>query len=119
MRTSLRRARRLLVELLESRRLLAAIGPDGYGYVADAHPFEAVELVQNAAGVVTLMDEVDDEARTVDLGANTFTFYGQKHTGMEMFVSSNGLITFGAGSTFLGGSWDNPPLEPTIAVLWD
>ncbi|MEA2711916.1 MAG: fibronectin-binding autotransporter adhesin [Phycisphaerales bacterium] len=119
MRTRLRRARRLLIELLESRRLLAAVGPDGYGYVADAHPFEAVELVQNAAGVVTLMDEVDDEARTVDLGANTFTFYGQKHTGMEMFVSSNGLITFGAGSTFLGGSWDNPPLEPAIAVLWD
>ena len=32
------------VERLESRLLLAAVGPDGYGYVANAHPFEAIDL---------------------------------------------------------------------------
>src|SRR5688500_12463029 len=39
-----------VVERLESRRLLA-VGPDGYGYVADTHPFENIDLVVGAPGV--------------------------------------------------------------------
>src|SRR5436853_54869 len=42
---------REFVEQLEARTVLAAaaVGPDGYGYLADAHPVEAIELNADSA----------------------------------------------------------------------
>src|SRR4051794_20171263 len=49
------------IEPLELRRLpaattaaaAAAVGPDGYGYVADPHPLENLQLSEGGAGVIT------------------------------------------------------------------
>src|SRR5439155_22623550 len=64
-------AARQFVEQLEARTLLAAAaGPDGYGYVANTHALEAIDLVQGAAGVVTVMNGQDDTSNAFDLGTN-------------------------------------------------
>src|SRR5262249_15025312 len=75
------------------------IGPDGFGYQACAYPFEALDLVPGAPDVATVLDGVDDGAVAVDLGSNTFSYYGVTYTGASsLFVSSNALITFGSGN---------------------
>ncbi len=57
----------------------------------------------------------------MDLGGNSFTFYGVTYTGAgRLHVSSNGLISL----NFANPSAENTnlalfPLQPTIAVLWD
>jgi hypothetical protein len=110
-----------VIEQLESRQLLAAVGPDGYGYVADAHAAETIHLQEGAAGVVSLMESVDDDSQPIDLGDNTFTFYGRRYGGADrVYASSNGLITFDAAEWQCTNTdlTTNPP-EPTIAALWD
>src|SRR5688572_24784764 len=75
------------IERLEPRRLLAAIGPDGFGYVADAHPFEGINLPVPAGTIGSV--EI-----APDLGKNTFNFYGHSYTGTELQASWQGLISF-------------------------
>lgn len=97
------------------------IGPDAFGYEARAVPFENIDLVRGAAGVFVVVDNVDDGIAPVNLGANTFNFYGVNYSGgASLYVSSNGLITLG-GSTAAYGNGDltTDPTQGTIAVLWD
>ena len=96
-------------------------GPDGYGYEAHPTEFEAIDLVAGAPGVFDILDDVDDSYASVDLGTNTFTFYGTEYTGTDrLFVSSNGLITFGAGdATYWNTDLGDVPDAPGIAPLWD
>jgi hypothetical protein len=74
-RSNTRTSRRIrsAIEALESRRLLAAVGPDGFGYVADAHPFEEINLVEGEARVVRAFSNLGS---VLDLGPLTFNFYG-------------------------------------------
>jgi Ca2+-binding RTX toxin-like protein len=106
------------IEQLESRTLLAA---DGYGYTAAAHPVEAIHLAPGDHGVITLLSDSDDDAAPVDLGSNTFNFYGKTYTGDQtLFASSNALITFdtpAAGRSNSDLANDLP--ERAIAPLWD
>jgi hypothetical protein len=97
-------------------------GPDAYGYRLTAPvAFEDVNLEPGQTGVFTALDNVDDGAAAIDLGTNTFNFYGVNYTGAnKLFVSSNGLISFGSAFT----AYDNDnltsgPEQPVIAVLWD
>lgn len=100
------------VERLESRVLLAAAGPDGYGYVADPHPFEDIDLA------------VDDPAVQrfgIDLGLNTFNYYGRTYTGSQsMAVHEDGAIQVGDfGSLNANTRLASGPFQPIIAALWD
>ncbi len=96
-------------------------GRDGFGYAAYAHAAEAVDLVPGAPGVFTILDNVDDSSTSVNLAGNTFNFYGTIYTGGNaLYISSNGLITFGSpNSSFSNGDLTFSPAQPTIAPLWD
>jgi len=98
------------------------IGPDGFGYEACATTYEPINLVRGAAGVFVIQDNVDDNpTAAVNLGANSFSFYGTTYTGSNaLHVSSNGLITFGSGNASLdNGDLTSNPSQRGIAVLWD
>jgi extracellular elastinolytic metalloproteinase len=90
-------------------------------YTAWAAAYEPIDLVPNAADVFTILDFADDETATVDLGNNTFSFYGNSYTGAtSLFVSSNGLITFGSGEDTSGNtSLTSRPSQAAISPLWD
>src|SRR5262249_27021747 len=57
----------------------------------------------------------------VNLGANSFSFYGTSYTGNnQVFVSSNGLITFGSGNdAYANGDLTTVPTQRALAPLWD
>src|SRR5262249_61594656 len=71
-------------------------------------------------GVLSILGSGDDVSVPVNLGTNSFNFYGVSYTGASsLFVNSNGLITFGAANN----AWTNTdlstsPLQPAIATLW-
>ena len=98
-----------------------SIGPDAFGYEASTHAFQFLDLSPTGAGVSTAVDGVDDGSASIPLDSNTFSFYGRTYTGSNsLFVSSNGLITFGAGvALFQNGDLTDAPGRPTIAPLWD
>ncbi len=95
-------------------------GPDGFGYSASEVPIENLEIV-GKTGTATVLASGDDSAAAIDLGGNTFSFYGASYTGNnQLFVSSNGLITFGSSSTSYSNSdLTSGPAQRAIAVLWD
>jgi hypothetical protein len=97
------------------------VGPDAFGYAGTVYPFEDINLEAGQPGVFTIITSADDLSVPVDLGSNTFTFYGASYTGNnQLFVSSNGLITFGSGnSSFTNTNLTTSPPQPAIAVLWD
>ena len=122
---------RSAVEALESRQLLSVAGPDAFGYHAEVHPYEAIDLVPpptegvEVDGVLSFLTGSDDGTFGFELGTNpatglpnTFNFYGTDYT--SVFVGTNGLITFQEGN----GAFQNDDLtaavqQPTIAPLWD
>jgi hypothetical protein len=113
----------MVVEALEGRRLLAAVGPDAFGYRAESQPLPTTDLVPGAPGVhslATLLDK-DDAVEWLDLGANRFNFYGQEYTGRQLFVSTNGLITFEYAHPAFGNvDLGSGAMEyAAIAPLWD
>ncbi len=86
-------AAKLDLELLEDRCLLS----DGFGYTATAVPFENLDLQAGQPGVFVILQSGDDVSVPVDLGKDTFNFYGSVYTGNNaLYVSSNGLISLGA-----------------------
>jgi hypothetical protein len=97
-----------------------AVGPDGYGYGASATPFENIDLQPGQPGVFTIINYANAVSVPIDLGSNTFNFYGQTYTGNnELFVSSNGKITFGtADISSTNTDLSTSPVEPAIAVMW-
>ncbi len=95
------------------------IGPDGFGYTGTVHAFKNLEIL-GRRNTFTIIDSANDQSVPVDLGANTFTFYGVSYTGNnQLYVSSNGLLTFGsADSSANNSNLTNSPMQPAIAVLW-
>ena len=89
-------------------------------YVASAYPYEALNLEPGQAGVFTVLDNSDDGGAAIDLGSNTFTFYGKTYTGTELFANVNGLISFdGANAAYTNTDLSSQPAGPVIAPLWD
>jgi hypothetical protein len=90
-------------------------------YMAGEAPFQNLNLQPGQPGVFEVIRAGDDVSVPVDLGRNTFTFYGTTYAGNnQLFVSSNGLITFGSGnSSYLNTDLTADPPQPAIAVLWD
>ena len=73
----------------------------------------------NATGGTLLggLSGQDDAAVSVALPF-AFTFYGTSYN--QMFVSSNGLITFGSGNaSFTNTDLSASPTQPAIAAYWD
>ncbi len=95
------------------------LGPDGFGYTASVTPFTSLDL-EGQPGVITVVQFGNDAVAPVDLGTNTFNFYGQSYTGNnQLFVNSSGYITFGSGSTlFANTDLTSSPTQPTMAALW-
>ena len=95
------------------------IGSDGFGYSAFTAPFEALDLVQGGSGVITIRSTGGNHTNTVNFPAgNTFNFYGTSFT--SLIVSTNGLITFGSGTTSATNTnLTSSPTQRTIAPLWD
>jgi hypothetical protein len=97
------------------------VGPDGFGYRAFVIQGVNRDIV-GLPGTFTIIAAADDLSVPVDLGSNTFNFYGHTYTGNnQLFVSSNGLITFGSANaeyvnTDLSGG---DPAQAAIAALWD
>ena len=93
-------------------------------YTASANVFQNLDLIPGAAGVTSIaaLSNTDDAATNIDLGTNTFRFYGTTYTGASsLFVSSNALISFGAGVTTVSNTdlTDTSLTQAAIAPFWD
>jgi Ca2+-binding RTX toxin-like protein len=98
-----------VVERLEARMLMA-VGPDGYGYVAEAHPFENINITFDTPGV---------QQYGLDLGDNTFNIYGHAYGTDDISLNRNGLITFGGGTTaYNPGPLASSPFLRALMPLW-
>jgi hypothetical protein len=95
-------------------------------YAATATTFQNIELLgQPGTFPVQFRNGTflaDDDIGTIDLGANTFNFFGTTYS--SLIVSSNALITFGGSNSPLDYANTNltsggqTPLFPAIAPLW-
>ncbi len=95
------------------------VGPDTFGYVAMPDTFQNIDLV-GQTGIFTIHTSADNASVAVNLGTSTFTFYGTTYTGASsLFVSTNGLITFGSSNTSASNGAMSTISQPAIAVLWD
>lgn len=96
------------------------IGPDAFGYTAGAAFFEPLDLVAGAPGVVDTGLSSDDSSTSINIGSNTFNFYGTVYSGTQLFPNTNGLITFGSGTNaYSNTDLTTSPTQASIAVLWD
>jgi hypothetical protein len=99
---------RNVIERLERRCLLAG---DAFGYIAEAYPFENINIPIDSAGRLFIPP---------DLGKNTFNFYGRNYSGADqLFASFTGVIGFGErvardSNSNLSGS----PFTRMLAPLW-
>jgi hypothetical protein len=97
------------------------IGPDAFGHVATAAPVENLEIV-GQPGTFNILGPgwVLNQSVPVNLGNNTFTFYGRSYTGNnQLFVSSNALITLGsANAAFSNTDLTASPPQAAIAAAW-
>jgi hypothetical protein len=97
-------------------------GPEGFGYESNAYPFENINLVIGQPGVVTLVSTADDTAGQINLGTNTFNYYGTTYTGAAstVWANPNGLMSFGSSTTaFTNGDLTTAPTQRALAILWD
>jgi hypothetical protein len=104
-----------------SRR--SSIGPDAFGYTAGSTTFEhdQYQEIFGQSGTFVIMNAAHSNSVPVDLGTTrTFTLYGTPYTGNNrLFVSSEGLITFGSPNTSsVNTDLTTSPLEAAIAPLW-
>jgi hypothetical protein len=92
---------------------------DGFGYRGSVASSSGGSIV-GQTGTFTVITSGDDVSNPVNLGTNTFNFYGTTYTGNnQLYASTNGLITFGVADTsYSNTNLTSSPSEPTIAVLW-
>jgi Bacterial Ig-like domain len=91
------------------------VGPDGFGYTGIAIPSQFVDI--SATGKKILVGVNDGFQQLTALSGFKFSLYGATYT--SVFVSSNGLITFGSGNpSFVNTDLTTAPLQAAIAPLW-
>ncbi len=92
------------------------VGPDGFGYTGIAIPSQFVDI--SATGKKILVGVNDGFQQLSALLGFKFSLYGTTYT--SVFVSSNGLITFGSGnSSFVNTDLTAAPLQAAIAPFWN
>ncbi len=92
-------------------------GPDGYGYVGESIDYDWIDIHSTGALVSGLTDDSSAGPFNIDF---TFPFYGANQT--QFFVSSNGFISFGSGSSATDNTCPLPnSAAPNniIAPMWD
>jgi hypothetical protein len=98
-----------------SRGALGAIVRGGAYQAAAITP--DFEDISGTGAVITGLTGVDDASVSIPIGF-TFPFYGVSNT--DVFVSSNGLLTFGAANTgFTNADLTTTPAQAAIATFWD
>jgi hypothetical protein len=90
-------------------------------YSVGSTPFLPVNLASGAPGVFTIIQYADDTSVGVDFGSHQFNFYGTTYSGANsLFVSSNGLITFGSPDAAFGNQdLTLYPQQAAISPLWE
>jgi hypothetical protein len=71
--------------------LLAVVGPDAYGYAADATSFENINLAPGGPGVFAIPlsgEDIDDVSVPVDLAATSSAFTGRTSPATTSFSSA-------------------------------
>jgi S-layer homology domain len=93
---------------------MTAGGPDGFGYSYD----DSVSYSWISASTNSGLTGDDEYTGPIDIGFN-FPFYGMPQS--QLYFSTNGLITFGAGSWDWSGSDIPNEMNPNnlIAPFWD
>jgi hypothetical protein len=92
-----------------------------FNYAASANAFEKLEI-SGQPGTVPLPFTngtfyADDDYGTISLGGDQFNFAGATYA--ELFVSSNGLITFGSGNNaYVNTDLTDSPSQAAISPLW-
>ena len=89
-------------------------------YSFGAAAYQPINLVAGAPGVFTIINYADDLAAPINLGTNTFNFFGTTYTGFnQLFASSNALVTFEFGnSNAVNTDLTSLPQEAAIAPMW-
>lgn len=94
------------------------LGPDAFGYVAQAVAPTFTDISTTGAVIGNSGDDVIVTLNDAALPGFAFPFYGTTYSSVS--ISSNGLITFGAGnSSHSNTDLTTAPATPAIAVLWD
>lgn len=95
-------------------------GPDAFGYDGVTSQIRTKELVGQSGTVSVNFSNSDDGFAAINLGTSTFNYYGTTYTGNnQLFVTTNGLLTFGSGTTSYQNDDMSSLTQPAIAVLWD
>ncbi len=98
-------------------QIAGTLGPDKFGYSAIAVAPQFVDISSTGRALNFSNDDDADTAVTPGSGF-TFSFYGTTYT--KLFVSTNGLITFGSGdSDSFNDDLTDDPTQAAIAPLWD
>src|SRR5207302_8394937 len=99
--------------------LTAGHGPHGLGYTPNSLPSQNIEP-QGHPQAFRIIQYADEAVVPVNLGSNTVNFYGATYTGAnQLFVSSNGLISFGtAFNDWRNTDLTSSPVQPILAVYW-
>jgi uncharacterized repeat protein (TIGR01451 family) len=92
-------------------------GPDGFGYEGETLNYEWIDISTTGTPVPGLSD--DSYAGPFNVGFN-FPFYGSLQS--QFYVSSNGFLSFGSGSSSLSNQCplpnSNTP-DNIIPLMWD
>ncbi|MBO0861006.1 MAG: PxKF domain-containing protein, partial [Chloracidobacterium sp.] len=98
-----------------SRGVLGGVFRDGaYQSAAITAEFEDISAT---GAVITGLTSAEDASVSIPIGF-MFPFYGVSNT--DVFVSSNGLLSFGSAQTEITNSdLTTSPTSPAIAVFWD
>lgn len=91
-------------------------GPDGAGYSGETCTYSWVDI--STTGTEVLLGD-DATSAALPIGFD-FIFYGSLFS--EFYASSNGFLTFGAGSTSLSNQCPLPNVstpDNLIALMWD
>src|SRR5262249_12003027 len=89
---------------------------DSANYAASAVA-PVFEDISETGTVITGLTNQDDASVAIPIGF-TFPLYGVGNT--TVFVSSNGLLTFGTGNTaFTNADLTTTPAQASIAAFWD
>jgi Ca2+-binding RTX toxin-like protein len=87
------------------------------GYRASSTTFQPINLVPGTPGVITILSDVDDGTAQINLGSNTFRYSGTNYS--SLYVSENGLITFGSPERAYTNTNLSNINQAVIAPLWD
>ena len=96
----------------------ASVGPDAFGYLAQAVTPTFQDISTTGTPVLQGVDDGTFFLSSTALAGFKIRFYGTLYN--SIYFSSNGLITFGSGnSEFFNEDLSNDPSQAAISPFWD